>query len=379
MAFSDANSVTIRYATEGSWGATVATPAVTQLRVLNESFSHAKETIVSNEIDSGRQRTALLEVADSAAGGFGFELIYGEYETFLEQALRGTISSATVTMTSTVVVAASTITGPSGTDFVANFAVGQWVKVKTTDDIVKISALTSTLMTIVGTTLTASSYSSAAITGRTLTNSTTKTSFFIETDFGSVNAIKYQTGMRVNTANLTVAAQQIVTGTFEFVGKQGFTASTTVASSVVTSAGTNTPMTSAANVSRILHNDSVIQSSINSFSVDISNNMSPRPTVGSKFSSEPVDGGLDVTGNINLFFDRIDFYDDLINHTSFSLDYVFLDADGNAVVVSLPEIKGTTGDPLAGGKDEDVFLSLDFQAIKDPTLAYTIRIDFLPT
>ena len=88
---------------------------------------------------------------------------------------------------------------------------------------------------------------------------------------------------------------------------------------------------------------------------------------------------MDVTGNINLFFDRIDFYDDLINHTSFSLDYVFFDADGNAIVVSLPEIKATTGDPSASGKDEDVFLSLDYQAIKDPTLAYTIRLDFLPT
>ena len=379
MAFSDANSVTIRYATEGSWGATVATPATTQLRVTSESFAHAKETVVSNEIDSGRQRTALLEVADSASGGFGFELLYGSYETFFEQALRGTISSATVSMTSTVVVAASTITGPSGTDFVASFAVGQWVKLKTTDDMVKISALTSTLMTVVGTTLTASSYSSAAITGRTLTNGTTKTSFFIETDFGGVSAIKYQSGMRVNTANVTVASQQIVTGTFEFVGKQGFTASTTVASSVVTSANTNTPMTSAANVVRILKDDSVIQSSINSFSLDINNNMSPRPTVGSKFSSEPVDGGLDVTGNINLFFDRIDFYSALIDHTSFSLDYAFKDASGNIIVLSLPEIKATTGDPLATGKDSDVFLSLDFQAIKDPTLAYTIRMDFLPT
>ena len=88
---------------------------------------------------------------------------------------------------------------------------------------------------------------------------------------------------------------------------------------------------------------------------------------------------MDVTGNLNLFFDRIDFYEALIDHTSFSLDYAFRDADGNVIVVSFPEIKATTGDPFAGGKDEDVFLSLDYQAIKDPTLGYTIRIDFLPT
>ena len=163
------------------------------------------------------------------------------------------------------------------------------------------------------------------------------------------------------------------------VGKQGFTASTTVASTVVTSTNTNTPLTAAANVVKTLHNDSSLLSAINSFTVDINNNMAPRPTVGSKFSSEPVDGGLDVTGNLNIFFDRIDFYQDLINHTSFSLDYMMRDDNGNAVIISLPEIKGTTGDPMAGGKDEDVFLSLDYQAVKDPTLGYTIRIDFLPT
>lgn len=378
MSFSDANAVTIRYSRESAWGETVSNPASTQLRVLSESFTHAKETIVSNEIDSGRQRTALLEVADSAGGGFGFELSYGTYEGFLEDALRGTIASATIATASTT-FAASTITAPTGTNYVASFSVGQWVKIKTTDEIAKISALTSTLITVVGTTLTASTHASVAITGRTLTNGITKVSYFIETDFGNINAVKYQTGMRCNTANLTVAAQQIVTGTFEFVGKQGFTASTTVASAVVTSANTNTPLTAAANVQKILHDNATLNSSINSFTMDINNNMSPRPTVGSKFSSEPVDGGLDVTGNINLFFDRIDFYNALINHTSFSLDYMLRDDNGNAIIFSYPEIKATTGDPIAGGKDEDVFLSLDYQAIKDPTLGYTVRIDFLPT
>lgn len=376
MSFSDANSVTIRYARETLWGETVATPASTQLRVTGESFAHSKETIISNEIDSGRQRTALLEVADSGTGGFSFEMVYSEYEAFMETALRGTIASATVAVASCTVTA-STILGPTGTNFVASFAVGQWIKSSSGSQVAKITALTSTLLTCVGTTLTAGVVSTS-ITGRTLVNGTTKTSYFIETDFGGINAVKYQTGMRVNTMSLNASAQQIVTGAFEFVGKQGFTASTTVASAVVIAAGTNTPMTAAANIPTILSDDALLSSSVNSFTVDISNNMAPRPTVGSKYSSEPVDGGLDITGNLNIYFDSINFYQKLINHTSFSLDYKFKDASGNVVVVSLPEIKAASGDPFAGGKDEDVFLSLDFQAIKDPTLAYSIRMDFLP-
>lgn len=376
MSFSDANSVTIRYSRESVWGETPATPATTQLRVLNESFAHAKETVVSNEIDSGRQRTALLEVAASATGGFGFELVYGEYEAFFETGMRSAIASATVALASAT-VAASSITGMAGTNFIASFAVGQWVKSSNGGQVAKISALTSTVISTVGTTLVAGVVSTS-ITGRTLTNGTTKTSYFIETDFGGIAAVKYQTGMRVNTMNLTAAAQQIVTGGFEFVGKSGATASTTVASSVVVSAGVNIPMTAAANVPTILSDGAVLSTSVSSFSVDLNNNMSPRPTVGSKYSSAPVDGGLDVTGNLNVYFDSIAFYEKLINHTSFSLDYVFRDSDGNVIAVSLPSIKATTGDPMAAGKDEDVFLSLDFQAIKDATLGYSIRIDFLP-
>lgn len=376
MSFSDSNSVAIRYSREVAWGETVATPASTQLRVLSESFTHNKETIVSNEIDSGRQRKALLEVADSAGGGFAFEMVYGEYEAFFETALRGTIASATVALASCT-VAASSITGAAGTNFLTSFAAGQWVKSSNGSQVAKITALSSTVLTTVGTTLVAGVVSTS-VTGRTLVNGTTKTSYFVETDFGGVNAVKYQTGQRVNTMNLSVAAAQIVTGGFEFVGKQGFTASTTVASAVVVSAGTNTPMTAAANVPTILSDDAILATSVNSFSLDLNNNMAPRPTVGSKYSSEPVDGGLDVTGNLNVYFDRIDFYQKLINHTSFSLDYMFKDDNGNVVVISLPEIKASSGDPFAGGKDEDVFLSLDYQAIKDPTLAYTIRIDFLP-
>ncbi len=378
MAFADSNNVTIRFSREVAWGETPATPATTQLRILNESFSHNKETIVSNEIDSGRQRTALLEVADSAGGGFGFELLYStEYESFMESAMRGTIASAVVAMASTV-VAASTITGPAGTNFVASFAVGQWVKNKTSGEVAKISARSSTVLTCVGTTMVASTYASAAVNGRTLVNGTTKTSYFIETAFGGITAVKYQNGMRPNTMNLSIAAQQILTGTFDFVGKQGFVASTTVASSVVTSAQTNNPMTAAAHVTDVLVNDVKFSDSLNSISIDLNNNMRPRNQIASKFSAEPVDGGLDVTGNVNMYFQNISFYNRMINHTSFSMDYKIKDDSGNIIVISMPEMKATSGDPQAGGKDEDVFLSFEYQAIKDPTLAYTIRIDYLP-
>lgn len=382
MSLAETNRVQIRYAQESTWGETPSGPASTELRITSESFAYKKETVVSEEIRTDRQRVALLEVGVNADGGFEYELAHGSLEPFFLNGLRNSLSSATVALATTV-VAASSITGAAGTNFVASFSAGQFVKIASTGEningtVVQIKTLTSTVLTCVGTTLTASSIASVNITGRTATNGTTKLSYFIEGDFDDITAVKYFTGMRVNEFSMSAASQQIVTGTFSFVGKQGFTASTTAASTVVTSATQTTAMTSAANVTNVMENDHGIGVAVQAFSVNVNNNMRQRPQVGSKFSAEPGDGGVDVTGNVNVYFENISLYNKFINHTSTSLAMKMKDADGNFVIISMPAIYFSSGDPSASGQDADVFLSMDYTAIKDNTTGYTVRMDFLP-
>lgn len=382
MSLAETNRVQIRYALETLWGETPATPATTELRITSEDFAHSKETILSEELRTDRQRVALLETGLSAEGSFSYELAHGSLETFYANALRNTIASATVALASAT-VAASTITGPAGTNFIASFTAGQFVKMKATahseDGLVaQIDSLTSTVLTMVGTTMVASVLTSAAITGRTLINGTTKNSYFLEGQFADITAVKYFTGMRVNEMSLNAASAQVITGVFSFMGERGYVASTTVASSVVASATQTTPMTAAVNVSDVMESGHAIGVAVQAFGVNVNNNMRTRPQVGSKTTAEPGDGGVDVTGNVNVYFENISLYEKFVNHTSTDLAMKFKDSDGNFAVVSMPAVYFSSGNPMASGQDADVFLSMDYTAIKDNTKGYTVRMDFLP-
>jgi len=382
MSLAETNRVQIRYSTESAWGETPATPATTELRITSEGLAHSKETLLSEELRTDRQRTALLETGLSADGDIAFELSHGSLETFYANAMRNTLSSATVALASCTVTA-STISGPAGTDFVANFTAGQFVKMKASGSgsdglVTQIATLSSTLLTCVGTTMVASVIASAAVTGRTLTNGTSKTSFFLEGAFADITAVKYFTGMRINEMGISAQSQQIVTGVFSFMGKRGFVASTTVASTVVASANSTIPMTAAVNVTDILDADHAVGVAVAGFDVAVNNNMRTRPQVGSKTTAEPGDGGVDVTGNLNVYFENISLYNKFINHTSTALAMKLKDTDGNYLIVSMPAVYFSSGNPAGTGQDADVFLGMDFTAIKDTTKGYTIRMDFLP-
>ncbi len=377
MPQADASRAIIRYARESQWGETPSAVSATAARVTGETLGHQKATVVSDEIRSDRQRTAVLEVGQAAAGDIGFEMAWSDFEGFLENALRGTIASTTK-HESSCTFAASSITGSAAQSFNA-FSLGQWIHIDggaNNNAIAKITAKSSTALTITGTTLTAST-ASVAITGRTLVNGTTKTSYFIETDFDDLTAVKYFNGMSIDQMTLDVRSQAIVVGTFSFMGKRGFVASTSKAS-VTTSAGVAIPLTAAVNVAQIRENGTALSTAVASISLRVANNMRAKPKVASKTGVQHGDGTLDVSGNLTAYFEDKTLYQRYIDHTVTQLDLIFKDSSNNIIVISMPEVVFTAGDPTAAGADQDVFVPLDFVAYRDSAWDNTLRFDFLP-
>lgn len=376
---SETNRVKIRASRETTWGEAVSGPATTEFRATSEGLIHEKATVVSAEIRSDRQRTNLLEIGNQASGPINFELIYGEYESFFEQALRSLALVSTAVSSVSTTYAASSITAPAGADFTP-FQTGQWVICKATlnnNAIVQVASRTSTVITITGTTLQAEVVSTTVV-GRTIKNGTTKTSYFVEVGFEDITAVKYFNGMRVERLQLAVMSQQIVTGVFNFMGKQGFQASTSVASTT-TSAGTNVPMTAAANVLEVREAGIKLANAVQSINIDLGNNMRALPQVGSKFTNDFGDGGVDVTGTMNAYFEDTALYKKFLDHTASNITVQFKDSAGNFIVVSMPEVQFSRGAPTTPGQDQDVFIPLDFTAFRDTTDDLTIRMDFLPT
>ena len=378
----ESNQGSVRFATEATWGETPAAVSATEARITSEALAHNKQTVISQEVRSDREIAAVLEVAQSAAGPINFELAYGDHEVMITNALRTTLASARVASVSTV-FATSSFTVPTSINLLASFNVGQWVRV--TDDggattvstAVQISALTSTVATVIGQTFATAITASATILGRTVVNGTTKGSLFLETNFQDITAVKYFTGMRADTLNLNIQSAQIVTGTFGFTGKRGFAASTTQ-TSVVVSAGTTTPMTAAVNVGTLIEASTALANAIQSITLNISNNMFLRPQVGQKATANPGDGSVQVDGTLTAFFEDKTLYDKMINHTTSNLSMRFTDDANNMIILTVHALKFSGGDPTVPGLNQDVFLPLNFMGFKHPGVGKTVRFDFLP-
>lgn len=380
MAGAEANQASVRWALESTWGETAAGVPATEARITSETLQHQKATVKSQEVRSDRMTVAILEVGQSADGPVAFEVSYGDHEEFFKNALRNAIVSATFTGSTTA--AASSITASAGVNFVASLAADQWIRIDAGGNandqaVAQIASLTSTVLTVTGTTLTAGSMASSNIDGRTLTNGTTKSSFFIETNFTDITGVKYFEGMRVDSVDLQVQSAQIATGTFNFMGERGFTASTTVVSTL-TSAGTTTPMTSAANVGTIRENGVALTNAVQSFSMTLSNNMFARPQVGSKTTSAHGDGSVSIEGQLAVYFEDISLYTKMIDHTTTDISMRFTDDASNVIVLTLPALKLTGGNPGVPGLDQDAFLQMNFEAFKDAATGKMIRMDFLP-
>ena len=378
----DSNQGSVRFALETLWGETPAAVSATEARITSEALTHAKQVITSQEVRSDREVVAVLEVGQSANGPINFELSYGDHETMIVNAMRNSLSSARVASVSTAFTATS-FTVPTSINLLAFFSVGQWVRV--TDDggattvstAVQISALTSTIATVIGQTFASVVTASAVIRGRTVANGTTKTSLFLETSFQDITAVKYFSGMRVDSLNLNVQSAQIVTGTFNFIGKRGFQASTTQ-TSVVTPSGTNTPMTAAVNVGTLVEGSTALANAVQSVALTINNNMFLRPQVGSKSTADPGDGSISVDGTLSVFFEDVSLYKKMIDHTTSNFSMRFTDDANNMIIVTVHALKFSGGDPGVPGLNQDVFLPLNFTGFKHPGVGKTVRFDFLP-
>ena len=379
MAQSETNRAKVRYSRETAWGETVNGPATTELRITSEGLQHEKQTVVSQEIRSDRQRADVLEVGQAASGPVNFELSWSDFETFFETALRGAIVSTVEAVVSTTFTS-TTITGAVGADYTP-FEVGQWFRINANgyardNAVARVVSRSSTVITFTGTTLVAG-VASCNVVGRTLKNGTTKSSFFIETDFDDLTAVKYFNGARIDSMALNIQSAQIVTGVFNFQAKRGFTASTSQASTTA-SAGSNTPLTAAVNVLTLRENDTLLSPGVAGITINLANNMRQRPQVGSKTTANPGDGGIDITGQLNAFFEDISLYNKMIGHTASDLTIPLKDANNNQIIISIPAIHFAAGDPTIPGQDQDVFLPLDFLGFRDSVTNTTIRIDFLP-
>lgn len=109
-------------------------------------------------------------------------------------------------------------------------------------------------------------------------------------------------------------------------------------------------------------------------SVDVNNNLRERPEVGSLYSNEFGVGRCEVTGTLEAYFESNALYQSVLDHGSGALEFTIGDVTAEKYTILLPKIIFGDGEKQTGGNDDDVMVSIPFQAVFDGTEACSIKI-----
>lgn len=382
---SDSSRVQLAYGKEVSWGVIPAL-AFTEARMTGEGLNFNIANIVSNEIRSDRQITDLVQVDAEAAGPVNVELSYGAYDDWLEAGLFSTTWSTAVAVSETDIdaVASDNSYNTTAGDFVADgVTAGMWILAAGFTDPAnngykQVISVTTTKIVVGGPTLV-----DEAVGTRTFANSgqirngTTETSFTIEKFFSDKTQYFTFAGCVVSSLQLNLNVQEILTGTFEWLGKDMVRGVATAGTGAYGAAATGEVMNAVGNVASLRENGAEIAAPtfIRSATVNLSNNLRGIKAIANLGNVDIGVGRGQVTGTLQVYFEDGTFIDRYINSTETSLDFRVEDTAGNAYIVTLPRMKFISQEVVAGAIDQDVVVDMEYQAIREPTNDYTIQID----
>ncbi len=274
--------------------------------------------------------------------------------------------------------------------------VGDWIKIggpltanqlptPANNDWVRISAIAANVLTfdIVPTGWAADASTTELVWlrfGDRLRNDVVEKHYSLEQVFNDHSPLTYQyyTGQRVNTFNIALASQSIVTATAGFMGFGASVGNTRFAGATDIVAPARSVFNTSSNVGRIGRGvDGPIgtPSFILDGAIDINNNLRRQNAIGNLGSIGIGAGEFSVTGNINLYFEDKSYLEDVLNNTERSLDIRFTDGANKTILIDMPRLKYSSGFPAVPGKNQEVLINLGFQSILESANSlYTMQI-----
>lgn len=414
MPSSSSSYAQLRYKPEATYGV-APTGAPINLRMTGESLDFAIQNVTSNEIRSDRQTTDLIQTGFSVNGGFNFEFSHTEYDPFIEATLQGAwahygtgvgaaLGQNAATFSASINSTANTITvgvALSGNDAfnAANVGLqpGSWFRIiAPTDDahnaVCRASAVTNTTITVdmviktdgtTGTSIPGTGTRAAVntkLSSSRLSNGTTRRSFAMEKDLTDIKQRFAYNGLIAGKWSMNFAAGEIVTGSFDFLGSTSvrnngaasyFPGATFDGNQQINNAvasQTFDVMNAISGVGGLLENGAALTGTfIKSLKFDVDNALRGQTAIGYRGFADVVAGTLAVSGEAEVYLADGSMYDKYVNNTASSILWLARDGAGNGYVIQFPKIKYGGAKVMAGGKDQDMMLSMPFTALLDPT------------
>jgi hypothetical protein len=203
-------------------------------------------------------------------------------------------------------------------------------------------------------------------------------SFTFEPGYTDVGLYFLQNGMRVNDITLDVQASNLVTGTFNFMGKATTTLTSTQlgAAPYIVCDTTNTESLNATtDVGTLTKNGVALTTAVKQIKIDAKATLRNQMAVGSKFPVGIGTGRFTLSLTAQAYFATFDLYNNFLNHDTVAMEFSFQDSDGHAYYFTVPAMK-VTSDPIeAKGIDQDVMEELTFEAFRDSSTQCMLQID----
>lgn len=380
------NRVALRLKPEATFGTTPGTGNHYLLRITSESLKYALQTTQSQELRSDRMITDLPLVGAGAEGDIGFEFSYGEFDTLLASALQGTwavagtngVATGTAVTTTTSLV----LTG-AGSPF-SGMSNGQWVRLANMSTSANNGWFQVATVTNATTLTFASGLTAATTTGTALvqsarvTNGTTQSSFSIERQNADLTLYTLFGGMTPARMSLSLTPGQILTGSMSFMGKSAAaTVSTSGMPGTSVASATNGVYNSVSNVFNVLEGGAALSNTyVRSLELNIDNNLRGQTGIGTLGYVGIGAGQSVITGTMELYFADATYLNKFVANSASSLSLrISSSSTGIGYVLTFPNIKYSDGGTPTPGANQDVTLSLPFQALRDTTTGYQILVD----
>jgi hypothetical protein len=379
----DSSQAQIRIYEESTWNETPSTGnKMTNLNITNDSLASVTTTKKSGVIRSDANVKSIGRTDVSANGSIGVELIYGEYDSLFEGALRGAFGTTFSTTGTGIAFVNSTgkITD-TGNGF-TNVVVGQYIHVSGATNSAnngyhKVTVKTGAGDITVATTLTdETAGASVTVKGTMCVNGTTEKSFLIEKEFSS-SLYDFFTGMEVSSCAFNLALDDYINGSFDFVGKAGDRATSTQGDGSPTAASTLDSIDTISSISifidNVLTTDDATQ-----FNFNISPKLRGKKALGNLGPIGIGGGQFEITGTVDFHNANNTLLDAYDGFTGKSIAVQVADAAGNAYVFDFPSVQLTSGNRNIPGQDQDIITSLGFEAELNSTISGMMGLTRIP-
>jgi hypothetical protein len=384
MPTADTNRVSLYYSVETAWNEPVATPTMFELPFVSDTIGHKKMTVVPTTIRPDRTQEAIVRVGDEASGDINFEFRHTIYDELIACTLGASITTIASTPTDLAITAPNQMETAGAVNFVTiGIVPGMNLRLSgrtnpANNGIFRVNTVSST--TVVFVTPTPNMVTEAAATtgigARMVRNGVEKRSILLEKRWNDISQFEGFSGMRLGQMNMQLTSRQLVTGSFSLLGAQGPIQTTTRAASSVI-APTRPVYDASNNVAEIREAGTPFLTPVTSLQLTLLANLRSKPAVANRLPIDIGLGTMEVTGQLEAYFENITVWQKFYDHTATSLFFRLTDAGSRSTMVTIPSLYIAEGDIPTQGQNQDVFIPLPFRAGFDSNIGYLIQFDFL--